>query len=56
MSHDYYVFFVADGTGGHAFAVKRLAEHNAQRRARGAQIEAERGCRGGGERLHRCGN
>lgn len=36
-----YVFFVADGTGGHAFAVT-LEEHN-QNVARWRQIEAERG-------------
>lgn len=35
-----YIFFVADGTGGHAFAVT-LAEHNANG-ARWRQIEAER--------------
>ncbi len=35
-----YVFFVADGTGGHAFATS-LAEHN-QNVARWRQIEAER--------------
>ena len=35
-----YIFFVADGTGGHAFAVT-LEEHNANV-ARWRQIEAER--------------
>ncbi|MGB3244650.1 MAG: endolytic transglycosylase MltG [Sulfitobacter sp.] len=36
-----YIFFVADGTGGHAFAVT-LEEHN-ENVARWRQIEAERG-------------
>ena len=35
-----YIFFVADGTGGHAFAVT-LDEHNANV-ARWREIEAER--------------
>jgi UPF0755 protein len=35
-----YIFFVADGTGGHAFA-ETLDEHNANV-ARWRQIEAER--------------
>ncbi|MBL4918273.1 endolytic transglycosylase MltG [Szabonella alba] len=36
-----YIFFVADGTGGHAFAVT-LSEHN-ENVARWRQIEAQRG-------------
>jgi UPF0755 protein len=39
-----YVFFVADGTGGHAFAVT-LDEHN-ENVARWRAIEAERGAEG----------
>ncbi|NNK78277.1 MAG: branched-chain alpha-keto acid dehydrogenase subunit E2, partial [Litoreibacter sp.] len=35
-----YIFFVADGTGGHAFSVT-IAEHNANV-ARWRRIEAER--------------
>lgn len=41
-----YVFFVADGTGGHAFAVT-LEEHN-ENVARWRQIEAERGAAAAG--------
>ncbi|UOA23138.1 Endolytic murein transglycosylase [Sulfitobacter pontiacus] len=41
-----YVFFVADGTGGHAFA-ETLEEHNANV-ARWRQIEAERGAEAAG--------
>ena len=41
-----FVFFVADGTGGHAFAVT-LEEHN-QNVARWRQIEAERGAEAAG--------
>ncbi len=41
-----YVFFVADGTGGHAFATT-LEEHNANV-ARWRQIEAERGAAAAG--------
>jgi len=39
-----YIFFVADGTGGHAFA-ETLEEHN-ENVARWRQIEAERGASG----------
>jgi UPF0755 protein len=39
-----YIFFVADGTGGHAFA-ETLEEHN-ENVARWRQIEAERAASG----------
>jgi UPF0755 protein len=39
-----YIFFVADGTGGHAFSVT-LEEHN-ENVARWRQIEAERAASG----------
>jgi len=41
-----FIFFVADGTGGHAFAVT-LAEHN-ENVSRWRQIEAERGTEAAG--------